>query len=94
MTSNLKPDYNQLAYCTNVDAAKHHLFSESQQRRKEVSPETWKRITNLGQPYDLQEEDKSSVTGHDRPRAQLLLYLSARASAPFFAQLHTAPTDR
>ena len=91
MTPNFKPDYNQPAYGTNVDAAKRHLFSESQQRKREVSPETWKRIADLGQPYDLQEEDRSSMVGQDKPGTQPLRYLSAKASAPFFAAaLHDA----
>lgn len=86
MTPNLKPDYNQPAY-TDVDAAKRHLFGES--RRKPVSPETWKKVANLGRPYHLHEEDKTA--GQDRPGNQPLRYLSARTSAPFFAAaLHDA----
>ena len=40
VTPNLKPDYNQPAYYTGMDAAKRHLFGDA--HRKPVSPETWK----------------------------------------------------
>ena len=87
VTPNLKPDYNQPAYYTGVDAAKRHLFGDA--HRKPVSPETWKKVVDLGCPYHLQEEDKTA--GQDRQGNQPLLYFSAKTSAPFFAAaLHDA----
>ena len=89
VTPTLKPDYNQPAYHTGVDAAKRHLFGDA--RRKPVSPETWKKVVDLGHPYHLQEEDKTA--GQDRQGNQPLRYLSAKTSAPFFAAALHDPTE-
>ena len=87
VTPNLKPDYNQPAYYTGVDAAKRHLFGDS--HSKPVSLEIWKKVVDLGRPYHLKEEDKTA--GQDRQGNQPLRYLSAKTSAPFFAAaLHDA----
>lgn len=83
-TPSFKPDYNQPSYRPSGDPAKRNLFPEPAGRRQ-LSPDTRRKVESLGTPYAVQDDDRASVAGQDRPGAQPQRYLSAKTSAPFFA---------
>jgi hypothetical protein len=81
-TPSFKPDYAIPAYDPKqVDPAKRHLFQEPS-RDQQCSAATWQKVSNLGRPYEVHEEDRSSA---NLGKAAPLRYLAAKTSAPFFA---------
>ena len=64
---------------------KRNLF-QAHAQKPQLSSQTWRKVCNLGNPYELPTDEgasTSSAKGWDS--AASLLYLSSRASAPFFA---------
>ena len=82
-TPGLRPDYSQPLYDTQErDAAKRNLFQEESggHRPRRPSSEVWHKVTKLGIPYEVHEEDRLAAAKSNTSR-----YLSAKTSAPFFA---------
>ena len=81
-----KPDNSHPSYnLEQVDQAKRNLFQAPAQK-PQLSTQTWRKVCNLGNPYELPTEKGASTSlAKGRDSATALLYLSSRASAPFFA---------
>ena len=85
-TTSFKPDYSHKSYnLEQVDPAKRNLFQAPAQK-PQLSSQTWRKVCNLGNPYELPTDEGASISSaKSRDWAASLLYLSSRASAPFFA---------
>ena len=86
VNTQLKPDYSHPSYSLEqVDPAKRNLLQAPAQK-PQLSSQTWRKVCNLGNPYELpMDEGASTSWTKGRDSAASLLYLSSRASAPFFA---------
>ncbi len=83
-TPSLQPDYSQPIYNpSQADPAKRQLFQQ-QAAKKQVAADVWKKVTNLGNPYEVRDSEKTLASSGKNPEASLK-YLSAKTSAPFFA---------
>ena len=66
-----------------MDPAKRNLFQQKPSR-PQFSEEIWRKVSSLGSPYELRQEDKASSGSTKSPPASLR-YLVRRTAAPFFA---------
>ena len=85
-TPSFKPDYSHPSYnLGQVDPAKRNLFQTPAQK-PQLSSQTYHKVCALGNPYELPTDDGASTSlARGRDSAASLLYLSSKASAPFFA---------
>ena len=85
-TPSFKPDYSHPSYnLGQVDPTKRNLFQTPAQK-PQLSSQTYRKVCALGNPYELPTDDGASTSSaRGRDSAASLLYLSSKASAPFFA---------
>ncbi len=82
-TPSCKPDYSHPYYTeAQADPAKRNLFQTKAPRQ--FSQEVWQKVSNLGAPYQLRQDDKAQPGSSRSPPASLK-YLARRTVAPFFA---------